>query len=265
MQLAFQKMQGAGNQILVVDRRSSSGVKPSPEVLRQILNSRIGAGFDQLMWLDPPRTAGAAASYRVFNNDGSEVEQCGNGVRCVALLLARHGSAPATLWFDSPTGRIEARVIAANRAAVNMGAPSFNDAIRSIEVGGRRLEVSVLSMGNPHCVLDVADVRTADVAGLGPAIERHALFPDRCNVGFMQLVDRHNIRLRVFERGAGETLACGTGACAAVAAGHRRGLLDDDVAVQLPGGQLMVSWRGGNEAVWLTGDAELISEGNIDL
>jgi diaminopimelate epimerase len=265
MQLAFQKMQGAGNQILVVDQRGDGALPPSAELLQQLRNSTPGAGFDQLMWLGPPRTADAVASYRVFNNDGSEVEQCGNGVRCVAVLLARQNGTPASLLFDSPAGRIEARVIASNRAAVNMGPPVFNDAIRAIELDGRQHKVSVVSMGNPHCVLDVADVRKADVSGLGPAIERHALFPERCNVGFMQIVDRDTIKLRVFERGVGETLACGTGACAAVASGHRRGLLDDDVTVQLPGGQLVVSWRGGNTAVWLTGDAELTSEGMIDL
>lgn len=265
MQLAFRKMQGAGNQILVVDQRSTTGITPSSKLVRQLHGSNPGTAFDQLMWLGPPRTAGATASYRVFNNDGSEVEQCGNGVRCVAVLLAPRNGSAATLLFDSPAGPIEARIVSANRAAVNMGPPVFDDTIRTLETGGRTLAVSVLSMGNPHCVLDVSDVRTADVARIGPAIERHPLFPDRCNVGFMQLVDRRNINLRVFERGAGETLACGTGACAAVAAGHRRGLLDDEVAVKLPGGKLMVSWRGGNEAVWLTGDAELISEGTIDL
>ena len=265
MQIAFRKMQGAGNQILVVDQLSTAGITPSEQLIRQLHGSHPGTAFDQLMWLGPPRSAGAAASYRVFNNDGSEVEQCGNGVRCIAVLLAPRNDSVATLLFDSPVGRIEARVIGTNRAAVNMGPPVFDDAIRTLEAGGRQLAVTVLSMGNPHCVLDVDDVRTADVARLGPAIERHALFPDGCNVGFMQLVDRRNINLRVFERGAGETLACGTGACAAVVAARRRGLLDDEVTVKLPGGQLVVSWRGGNEAVWLTGDAELISEGSIDL
>jgi diaminopimelate epimerase len=265
MQLAFQKMQGAGNQILIVDQRNAAGIAPSLQVVRQLQHGGPATRFDQLMWLGPPRTPDATASYRVFNSDGSEVEQCGNGIRCVAVLLAGRQGSPATLLFDSPAGPIEARVIAANRAAVNMGPPVFDDAIRTLDVAGRQLAVSVLSMGNPHCVLDVPDVKSADVAGLGPAIERHALFPERCNVGFMQLVDRGTIGLRVFERGVGETLACGTGACAAVASGHRRGLLDDEVTVQLPGGQLVVSWRGGNEAVWLTGDAELISEGMIDL
>lgn len=265
MQLAFTKMQGAGNRILVVDQRDAGGIRPTAELVQHLRNAGPTANFDQLMWLGPARTPDTAASYRVFNNDGSEVEQCGNGVRCVAILLAQKNRLPTELSFDSPAGRIAARVIAANRAAVNMGTAAFDDAIATLTVEGKELKVSVLSMGNPHCVLDVADVRTADVARLGPAIEAHAEFPQRCNVGFMHVVDRATIDLRVFERGAGETLACGTGACAAVASAHRRGLVDDEVAVRLPGGQLVVSWRGGVEPVWLTGDAEITAEGIIDV
>lgn len=265
MQLTIQKMQGAGNRILVVDRRSDDALAPSPKLIRQIENSDLGHGFDQLMWLDRPRTTAAAASYRVFNNDGTEVEQCGNGIRCVAVWLAGQSGGPGEYLFDSPAGVITARVIDAGRASVNMGPPVFEDKIVSLMVAAKEYPVSVLSMGNPHCVLDVEDVLKADVAALGPAIERHALFPERCNVGFMQLVGRTRIKLRVFERGVGETQACGTGACAAVASGRRRGLLDEEVVVQLPGGELVVSWRGANEPVWLTGNAELISEGIIDL
>jgi len=265
MQLAFTKMQGTGNQILVVDQRDAGDIEPTAELVQQLQNAAAAANFDQLMWLGPPRTPAAAASYRVFNNDGSEVEQCGNGARCVAILLAQQHRWPTELAFDSPAGRIAARVIAANRVPNNLGPPAFDDATTALTVAGKELTVSVLSMGNPHCVLDVVDVRTADVARLGPAIEAHAVFPQRCNVGFMRVVDRTTIDLRVFERGAGETLACGTGACAAVASAHRRGLVDDDVAVRLPGGQLVVSWRGGVEPVWLTGDAEIICEGIIDV
>jgi len=265
MQLAYKQMHGAGNRIMVVDQHDADGIRPSAELVQQLRNAAPGADFDQLMWLGPPQTQDAAASYRVFNNDGSEVEQCGNGVRCVAILLAQQKGKPTELVFNSPAGPIEARVLAANRAAVNMGPPVFDDSLSTLTVDGEQFSVSVLSMGNPHCVLQVADVRSADVARLGPAIETHALFPQRCNVGFMHVVDRATIDLRVFERGAGETLACGTGACAAVAAAHRRGLVDDEVAVRLPGGQLVVSWRGGVEPVWLTGDAEIISEGIIDV
>ena len=265
MQLTFQKMHGAGNHILVIDQRGEKPVSPSTELVNSLRNTAAGDIFDQLMWLGPPHSPEAVASYRVFNNDGSEVEQCGNGVRCVAVLLAQKSGDLQEMLLDSPAGVIEARVVGAERASVNMGAPVFNDELVKLEVDGVDIDVSVLSMGNPHCVLDVTDVNTADVAGLGPAIEHHACFPRRTNVGFMRVVDRATIDLRVYERGAGETLACGTGACAAVASGHRRGLLDDEVTVRLPGGQLVVSWRGDSEAVWLTGDAELISEGIIDL
>ena len=265
MQLAFQKMQGAGNQILIVDQRSAGSILPSTDILKTLCDAERGPGFDQLMWLAPAQSSAAFASYRVFNNDGSEVEQCGNGVRCVAVMLAKENGRQTDVLLESPAGLIEARIVAENRASVNMGTPDFDTGLTKIDVAGVALDVTILSMGNPHCVLDVADVSTADVAGLGPAIERHERFPQRINVGFMHILDRANIDLRVFERGAGETLACGTGACAAVASGHQRGLLDDEVSVRLPGGQLVVSWRGGAEPVWLTGDAELISEGTIDL
>jgi diaminopimelate epimerase len=265
MQLEIQKMQGAGNQILIIDQRNNESLSLTTEILDRVRNSELGADFDQLMWLSRPQDAASIASYRVFNYDGSEVEQCGNGVRCVAVLLAAEHPQQGEFLLESPAGIITARVLSANRASVSMGTPQFDDAIAVLDVDGSELDVNIVSMGNPHCVLDVADVSTANVAGLGPAIEHHEQFPNRINVGFMHVVDRANIDLRVFERGAGETLACGTGACAAVASGHHRGLLDDEVAVQLPGGQLMVSWRGGVDTVWLTGDADFISEGKIDL
>jgi diaminopimelate epimerase len=265
MQLKIKKMQGAGNQILIVDQRNNASVSPTAEVLHAVRSSELGAIFDQLMWLSRPQDQACIASYRVFNYDGSEVEQCGNGVRCVAVLLNANGPQESELLLESPAGIVTARVLGDNRASVNMGAPQFDEKLSQIRVGDAEIDVNIVSMGNPHCVLDVADVNTADVAGLGPVIEHHEQFPNRINVGFMHIIDRGNIELRVFERGAGETLACGTGACAAVASGHRRGLLDDDVLVRLPGGQLVVSWRGGVDTVWLSGDAEFISEGEIDL
>ncbi len=276
MQLNYTKMQGAGNQILVVDRRNASTVPPSADILKRMGGAELGPGFDQLMWLAPSRNDSIAASYRVFNADGSEVEQCGNGVRCVALMLAREDGSVHEFIFDSPVGPIEARVLDGDFVAVNMGLPEFDPARvpfsteaqadrYTLDVAGESFDVAILSMGNPHCVLEVDDVATADVARLGPLIESHERFPAHTNVGFMALRDRANIELRVYERGAGETLACGTGACAAVVAGCRQGRLDDEVAVQLPGGELVVSWRGGSEPVWLTGDAEILSEGIIDL
>jgi len=276
MQLAYLKMQGAGNRIVVVDQREQDLPPPSSDELRQLGKGATGPGFDQLMWVGPPRTASAAASYRVFNADGSEVEQCGNGVRCVAWMLAREGAPERSFALDSPAGPIEAIVLDDDRVTVSMGSPEFDPAripfmaeqqstSYELDVFRRSHEVSVLSMGNPHCVLQVDSIAVADVDRLGPAIECHERFPSATNVGFMHVRDRRSIDLRVYERGVGETLACGTGACAAVVAGQRLGHLDDEVMVQLPGGQLVVSWRGGTEPVWLTGNAELISEGTMDL
>lgn len=276
MQLAFLKMHGAGNRIVVVDQRAGNLPPPSPAALRQLGDDRTGPGFDQLMWVGPARTPAAVASYRVFNTDGSEVGQCGNGVRCVAWMLARNSNNEKSFALDSPTGLVTATVLDDDRVTVSMGAPVFAPERvpfvaqeqldrYELEVFGRSHSVSVLSMGNPHCVLLVDSIAVADVDRLGPAIERHARFPQATNVGFVHIVDRSNIELRVYERGVGETLACGTGACAAVVAGQRLGHLGDEVAVQLPGGQLVVSWHGGTEPVWLTGNAELISEGTIDL
>jgi diaminopimelate epimerase len=276
MQIAFLKMHGAGNRIVVVDQRVENLPPPPPAALRQLGDDRTGPGFDQLLWVSPARTTDAVASYRVFNTDGSEVEQCGNGVRCVAWMLARDNNTEKSFTLDSPTGLVAATVLDDERVTVSMGAPVF-DPVRvpfvaaeqrdryEIEVFRRPLEVSVLSMGNPHCVLLVDSIAVADVDRLGPAIERHERFPSATNVGFMHVVARDTIELRVWERGVGETLACGTGACAAVVAGQRLGHLDEEVAVQLPGGRLVVSWRGGTGPVWLTGNAELISEGTIDL
>lgn len=274
MQFDYLKMHGAGNRILVVDERRTDRPPPTPEDLRRLGDDATGPGFDQLMWVMPARGGDAAASYRVFNADGSEVEQCGNGVRCVARMLAR-SSDDTTFLLESPAGPIEAR-IDGDLVSVSMGRPVFeperipfvaekDELTYEIDVNGTEMEVSVLSMGNPHCVLDVADVAKARVATLGPVLEHHPRFPSRTNVGFMQVEGRGNISLRVHERGVGETLACGTGACAAVVSGLRRGLLDSDVTVNLPGGQLVVSWRRPAEPVWLTGNAELICEGTIDL
>jgi len=266
MELRFQKMQGAGNEILIVDQRVTNPVAPDSAVLNELNRATSTCPFDQLMWLSDAEESDAVASYRVFNRDGSEVEQCGNGVRCVAVLLAsRDRSLPPEFILESPAGRVVARVTSETRAAVDMGIPRFDDRITDLSVNDRPIEVNLVSMGNPHCILDVDDVQSADVGGLGPAIERHVRFPDRINVGFMQVVDRKNIRLRVYERGAGETLACGTGACAAVASGCRRDLLDELVTVQLPGGQLVVSWRGAEAHMWLIGDVTFTGEGKIDL
>ncbi len=275
MQFSYLKMHGAGNRILVVDERRRNRPPPPREQILRLSDPATGPGFDQLMWVGPARDASAQASYRVFNADASEVEQCGNGVRCVAWLLAGEDGA-REFRLESPAGPVEARMLGDDRVSVNMGVPVFEPErvpfvaeraqnMYELDVNGRHLEVSVLSMGNPHCVIRVDDVERADVAGLGPAIEHHARFPARCNVGFMAVRDRRTIDLRVHERGVGETLACGTGACAALVSARKLDLVDDDVAVNLPGGQLMVSWRRPSDPVWLTGNAEMHSEGTIDL
>lgn len=275
MQFSYLKMHGAGNRILVVDERVDNRPPPTPAQLRELGSDTTGLGFDQLMWVAAASSDAAHASYRVFNADGSEVEQCGNGVRCVAWLLGRSGG-DWEFRLESPAGLVEAQMIADDQVAVCMGRPQFeadrvpfvaeNDAIvYELDVNGRLLPVTVLSMGNPHCVIDVDDVTTADIAILGPAIEHHERFPKGCNVGFMSVQSRSEINLRVHERGVGETPACGTGACAAVVSARRQDRVDDTVTVNLPGGQLMVSWRRPADPVWLTGNAELISEGTIDL
>ncbi len=274
MQLAFRKMHGAGNDFLVIDQREGTQDTPTPEKIRQLADRRTGVGFDQLMWIDSPRDPQSAAYYRVFNANGSEVEQCGNGVRCVAWVISKDCGPEFTL--GSPAGPVPVRILGDNSVSVSMGHPEFEPAkipfladrrapVYPLEAGGDTVSVSALSMGNPHCVLQVDEVATADVPTLGPLIETHERFPSYTNVGFMAIRNRAQIDLRVHERGVGETLACGTGACAAVVAGRILDKLDEDVAVSLPGGQLMVSWPGDSAPVWLSGDAQLTYEGTLDI
>ena len=276
MNVAYTKMHGTGNQILVVDQRDGSAPLPTPKQLREIGNEATGPGFDQLMWVTTSDDPAFAASYRVFNSDGSEVEQCGNGVRCVASVLANQSGHPQAFTLLSPAGAVEARVDDDGLVTVSMGTPEFEPgqipfvaderADRyELAVGNETYDACVVSMGNPHCVLQVNDVDAAPVNELGPRLEKHERFPHHTNVGFARIRDRSNIDLRVFERAVGETAACGTGACAAVVTGQALGLLDEAVDVRLPGGQVVVSWRRGSEPVWLTGNAEFISEGIMDL
>jgi diaminopimelate epimerase len=276
MKIAYTKMHGTGNDILVVDRRSGNAPVPSPEKLRELGDEAVGPGFDQLMWVTASDNPAFVAGYRIFNADGSEVEQCGNGVRCVASMLANQSGHPQSFMLESPAGPIRARVDDDGLVSVSMGLPEFDPARIPfvadeqadryvLEVAGTQFDICAVSMGNPHCVLHVQDVEEAAVDELGALIERHERFPQRVNVGFAHVRDRKNIDLRVFERGVGETAACGTGACAAVVTGQTLGLLNETVNVKLPGGQLVVSWRGDSEPVWLTGNAEYISEGIMDL
>ncbi len=276
MLLSFLKMQGAGNDFMVVDERHSGLPPLSTEHIRQLADRRKGIGFDQLLWISEPRHEGSEAYYQIFNADGSEVEQCGNGARCVAWVIAHDGASDAAFRLDCPAGRVDAQILDDNLIAVSMGLPQFapgavpfaadTEACQyTLEVGTETLDVAVLSMGNPHCVLQVQSVADAPVTRLGPLIEKHARFPAHTNVGFMTIRDRQHIDLRVHERGAGETLACGTGACAAMVAGRRLNLLDTEVTVQLPGGQLVVSWANEKSPVWLTGEAQLTYEGTVEL
>jgi diaminopimelate epimerase len=273
MKLAFTKMNGLGNDFMVV-QWPSTHVPPAPELVRRWADRRRGVGFDQLLLVDSERPAAGDASYRIFNADGGEVEQCGNGVRCLARYLApRLGS---ELKLMSPAGAVAARVESGERVSVDLGVPDFRPAALPflapaerdryrLEVAGREVEFGAVSMGNPHAVIAVESVDTAEVELLGAAMQRHPSFPRSVNVGFMERQSERRIRLRVFERGAGETLACGTGAAAAVAVGRRWGWLGADVAVELPGGVLEVNWPGPGAPLWQTGPTTAVYEGYIDL
>ncbi len=275
MQAAFTKMHGLGNDFVVIEVERPEAV-PSPSEIRRLADRRTGVGFDQALVLLPPRTSDTHAFYRVFNADGSEVEQCGNGARCVAQYLgARVARGDGSVHMDSPGGRVDARLHEDGLVSVSMGVPDFDPAslpfevedpladTHRIELPGGPVEFTVVSMGNPHAVLFVPSVATAPVDSVGPALENHARFPRRVNVGFLEIVDPRHVRLRVHERGVGETPACGTGACAAVAVGRRAGLLDAEVDVQVPGGGLGLGRPG--QPVWLTGPAETSYEGQVSL
>ncbi len=280
MRIDFTKMHGLGNDFIVFD--APPGGPPSTAALRRLADRRTGIGFDQALVLEPPRHAGSSLSYRIFNADGSEVEQCGNGARCVAALWQRRGRmrSSESIVMDSAGGAVRARVLAPGLVSVEMGVPSFDpralpfdapgnatgDAqFYELEAGGETVRIGAVSLGNPHAVLMVDSVDAAPVERLGPAIESHPRFPRRVNVGFLEIVDRARVRLRVHERGVGETLACGTGACAAVAFARRRGLLDPEVSVRARGGELRVNWDAAGEPIWLTGPAEFAFEGRVEI
>jgi diaminopimelate epimerase len=278
MRIEFLKMQGLGNDFLVFDAPPVNADEPiDSDTLRALADRHTGIGFDQALMLQPPRDSRSRVFYRVFNSDGSEVEQCGNGARCVAALMySRQPELGRELTLESAGGPVRARVRDDGLVSVDMGIPNFEprslpmDAAAempaySLRIDGTEIEFGAVSMGNPHVVLCVSDVKTAPVERFGPSIERHPRFAKRTNVGFMQIVDRTQIRLRVYERGAGETLACGTGACAAVAVGRMRGLLDSDVRVDLPGGTATVTWLGIGQPMWLTGPATMVFTGSIDI
>jgi len=275
MRLKFTKMQGAGNDFVVLDGIGQKVALTSAQ-LRRLADRHFGVGADQVLLVEQPRAPGVDFRYRIFNADGGEVEQCGNGARCFVQFVRDKGmTAQTEIRVETLSGIIVPRLEVDGRVTVDMGRPTFDPArvpfqtdsdalVQPLDVGGVEVSVTVLSMGNPHAVQVVDDIDTAPVATLGPMIERHARFPQRVNAGFMQLVARDRIRLRVYERGAGETLACGTGACAAVVAGIRLGLLDSPVAVETRGGELTIAWQGADNPVWMTGPAETVFEGEIE-
>jgi len=266
MRIAFSKMQGAGNDFVVLDAtRAPFALRP--EQIRRLADRHYGVGCDQVLVVEPAGSDGIDFRYRVFNADGGEVEQCGNGARCfVKFVHARGLSAKRELRVETLGGVIAPRLEADGEVSVDMGRPvPATPLAETLEVRGRRVELALVSMGNPHAVQRVENVAEAPVAEEGPAIERHARFPQGVNAGFMQVLDRKRIRLRVFERGTGETLACGTGACAAAVAGILTGALDSPVAVEARGGTLTVSWAGGDNPVWMKGPAETVFDGTIEL
>jgi len=283
MKLKFTKMHGAGNDFVVIDAIHQH-IDFTPAQWRRLADRRFGVGADQMLVVERPQSAGVDFRYRIYNSDGGEVEQCGNGARAFVRYVTEKGlTGKRAIRVETLSGVIEPRLEADGGITVDMGAPILDaarvpfdatglegrpqadDMLWPLDVNGATVWISAVSMGNPHAVQVVEDSETAPVASQGPAIEQHARFPKRVNAGFMQVLNRHAIRLRVFERGAGETLACGTGACAAVVAGIRRGLLDTPVKVATRGGDLSIAWAGGNAPVLLTGPAVTVFDGEIEL
>jgi diaminopimelate epimerase len=264
--IPFTKMEGAGNDFVVIDA-TQQALDLSAAQRARIADRHFGVGCDQILVVEQASAADADFRYRIFNADGAEVEQCGNGARCFVKFVHQRGlTAKREIRVETLSGPIVPRLEVDGEVSVNMGPPVLAAPfLETLEVGGEPVELALLSMGNPHAVQLVPDVTRAPVAEQGPLIERHVRFPGRVNAGFMQVVDRHSIRLRVYERGAGETLACGTGACAAVVGGIVRGLLDSPVAVQARGGTLTVSWLGGDNPVWMKGPARTVYEGVLEV
>ncbi len=285
MRLEFTKMQGVGNDFVVLDGVSRS-IPMTPQLAKRLADRHFGVGCDQVLVVEKPQRGGTDFRYRIWNTDGSEVEQCGNGARCFVRFVHDKGlTKKKEIRVETHSGVIVPRLEPDGQVSVDMGTPVFEpervpfdtrgllpvqeNKRWPLEVEGRTVQVAVLSMGNPHAVQTVADVESAPVTTEGPLIERHPRFPRRVNAGYMQVVTRARVRLRVWERGAGETLACGSGACAAVVAGIREGLLDASVRVATRGGELTIRWEGGennlNCAVWMTGPAVAVFEGEIEI
>ncbi|PVZ65622.1 diaminopimelate epimerase [Pelagibaculum spongiae] len=274
MVIHFSKMQGLGNDFMVIDQITQY-VRLTPELVRSWSDRHFGIGFDQLLVVEAPKKPDIDFCYRIFNADGSEVNQCGNGARCFArYVVEKQLTAKRKITVETNSGVMYLTIEKDGQVTVNMGTPGLNpDRIPlladaqstqyNIAVANDVLTVGAASMGNPHCVLLVEDIDSAPLETLGPMLESHDAFPERVNVGFMQVISRSHVRLRVYERGAGETMACGSGACAAMVIGKLWNMLDSQVRVELPGGELDIQWKGGDNPVWMTGPAETVYQGTI--
>ena len=275
MPLKFTKMHGLGNDFIVIDAINQE-FKPEPEVIRAWAKRNTGIGFDQLLIVEKAESEQAAFKYRIFNADGGEVEQCGNGARCFARFVREQNLTDLkVIRVETSGGLIQLEILDDNQVRVNMGVPQFEPRLipldtghqceqYSLNINGQTIQFSALSIGNPHIVIQVEDVESADVEGIGAVMESHPFFPQRVNVGFMQVNAVNNFKLRVFERGVGETRACGTGACAAMVAGLRLGLLGQQAIALLRGGELKLEWQGEENPVMMTGDTAKVFEGKID-
>ncbi|SFU74509.1 diaminopimelate epimerase [Nitrosospira multiformis] len=275
MKLKFTKMHGLGNDFVVIDAMNQQ-ISLSPEQLRRLADRHLGIGCDQILLIEKAE-GDADFRYRIFNADGGEVEQCGNGARCFVRYVHDHGmTGKKEVRIETLSGVVIPKLEANGEVTVNMGVPKFDPGEIPFIAGQRaptyplrlddkEVEISVVSMGNPHAVQVVSDLDDAPVLTEGPLIEKHSRFPQRVNAGYMQVIDPHHIRLRVYERGAGETLACGTGACAAAVAGIQRGLLESPVRVSFSTGNLFIRWEGENQPVWMTGPAITVFDGEIEL
>jgi len=276
MKIEFTKMHGLGNDFMVINQVTQN-IQINSEQIRRLADRHTGVGFDQLLMVSPPSTPDVDFRYRIFNADGSEVEQCGNGARCFARFVRDKGLTHKDLIpVETTAGKIELRLVGKNLVTVNMGAPIFEPERIPLQAEGRQslykfnvdseiYELACVSMGNPHGVLQVPSVALAQVERLGPKLEAHPRFPKRANIGFCEVVDRQHLRLRVFERGVGETQACGTGACAAAVASIAANLVDNKVNVSLPGGTLQIEWQGEGQPVFMTGPATTVYDGTVYL
>lgn len=276
MRLAFTKMQGLGNDFIVIDAVRQS-VALDPEQIRRLADRHFGIGCDQVLVVEPAQNPNSDFRYRIFNADGSEVAQCGNGARCFARFVNEKGlTNHDTIRVETRAGQLVLNLVANNEVLVDMGVPRHapdqvpleaaeEAALYTLEVAGEQVRFAAVSMGNPHAVIQVASTASAPVERLGPLLESHSMFPERVNVGFLEVVNRHQARLRVYERGSGETLACGSGACAAAVVGIEQGFLESPVDVELPGGHLIINWQGRGFPVMMQGPAVTVFEGEIEL